>query len=97
MGAFMIIQATITDPDGFAEYAQRTPALVEKFGGRYRAMRGEFEQLEGQPDARALVISEWPSMDAARAFWHSGEYAEVRKLREGKAQVYVYLTEITSE
>ena len=97
MGAFMIIQADISDPQQFMEYAKRTPELVTKFGGRYRCMRSEVEQLEGNPDNRKIVVSEWPSMDAARQFWNSPEYAEVKKFREGAAEVDVYLVEITSE
>jgi len=97
MGAYMIIQATITDPAGFAEYAKRTPALVTEYGGRYRSMRGEREQLEGPEDSRVIVVSEWPSMDAARAFWHSDAYAELKKLREGTAEVSVNIVEITAD
>lgn len=97
MGAFMIIQARITDPEQFMEYAKRTPALIEKFGGRYRSMRGAAEQLEGAADDRKIVISEWPSMDAALSFWNSDEYAEVRKFREGAAEIDVNLVEITGD
>ena len=97
MGAFMIIQADITDPEGFKEYAIRTPALVSEYGGRYRVMRGECEQLEGAADERKIVISEWPSMDAARAFWNSEAYAELKELREGTAEVSVFLVEITAD
>lgn len=97
MGAFMFVQADITDPQQFMEYAKRTPALIKQFGGRYRCMRAEVEQLEGNPDDRKIVVSEWPSMDAARAFWNSPEYEEVKKFREGAADVDVYLVEITGD
>lgn len=97
MGALMIIQAAITDPERFMEYAQRAPALIEKYGGRYRVMRGESEQLEGPPDARKIVVSEWPSMDAAREFWNSPEYEELKRMREGAADVDVHLVEITGD
>ncbi len=97
MGALMVIQADITDPQQFVEYAKRAPALIAEFGGRYRCMRGEVEQLEGSADDRKLVISEWPSMDAARAFWHSDAYAEIKRLRDGAAEINVYLCEITGE
>lgn len=97
MGALMVIQAEITNPEQFAEYARRAPALIQQYGGRYRCMRGELEQLEGPDDARKLVVSEWPSMDAAREFWHSPAYAEIKKYREGAANISVYLCEITGE
>lgn len=97
MGAFMIIQAKLTDPEGFVEYAKRAPALIEKWGGRYRVMRGEVEQLEGETDNRKIVVSEWPSMDRAREFWNSDEYQELKKVREGTADIQVYLVEITGD
>ena len=93
----MFIQAEITDPQQFMEYAKRAPALIEKFGGRYRCMRGEVEQLEGNPDNRKIVISEWPSMEAAQSFWNSDEYAELKKVREGAAEIDVNLVEITGD
>ena len=97
MSAFMIIQADITDVDQFFEYAKRAPALIEKFGGRYRCIRGAVDQLEGEPDNRKLVVSEWPSMEAAREFWDSPEYAELRELRVGAAVINVNLVEITGD
>ena len=97
MGAFMIIQADITDPERFMEYGKHAAALVAKSGGRYRVMRAACEQLEGEADTRKIVVSEWPSMDAARAFWNSPEYAELKKLREGAGDCQVYLTEITGD
>ena len=97
MGAFMFIQADITDPQQFMEYAKRAPALIAEFGGRYRCMRGEVEQLEGNPDNRKIVVSEWPSMDAARKFWNSPEYQALKAVREGSADIDVHLVEITGD
>ena len=97
MGAFMFIQAEITDPGQFMEYAKRTPAVVEKFGGRYRVMRGECELLEGGDESKKVVVSEWPSMQAARDFWNSDEYAELKEIRKDAAIVDVYLLEITGD
>ncbi len=92
-GALMIIQATVTDPGRFVEYAKRTPALVADYGGRYIAMRSEVQVLEGAPDQRKVVISAWPSFAAARAFWDSDAYAELKALRAGAADVQVTLVE----
>ncbi len=91
MPAYMIVQATVTNPEQFTEYAERTPALVEKYGGRYLALGSDVEKLEGDWDYQSVVISEWPSMDAARAFWHSAEYEELKKVREGALDATVLL------
>lgn len=79
------------------EYAKRAPALIQEHGGRYRCMRGAVEQLEGKPDNRKVVVSEWPSMDAAREFWNSPAYQELKAVREGAAEIDVYLCEITGD
>lgn len=93
MPAYMVVQATVTKPEQFAEYAQRMPALVEKHGGRYRVLGGEVESLEGDWGYQVLVVSEWTSMDEARTFWHSDEYAELKKVREGALDVIVLLAD----
>lgn len=93
----MIIQADIRNPAKFMEYAKRAPDLIARFGGRYRSMRGEVEQLEGATDNRKIVVSEWPSMDAARTFWDSPEYAELKEVRAGAAEIDVYIVEITGD
>ena len=95
MPAYMIVTARIADRDAFINgYGRAAGALVERFGGRY-VLRGPGAQLlEGDfGDGASMVISEWPSKDAALAFWHSPEYAEARKLRDGIADCQVLLIE----
>ncbi|WP_138378879.1 DUF1330 domain-containing protein [Luteithermobacter gelatinilyticus] len=95
MPAYMIIVAELEDPDGFREYAQAAGNLIGKFGGEY-IVRGARRSvcLEGDwPDEQKIVISKWPSLEAAQAFWNSREYGEIRKLREGRARVRVRLVE----
>jgi len=91
MPAYMIVQATVNKPEQFAEYAERTPEVVGQYGGRYLVMSRDVDKLEGDWDYQSVVISEWPSMDAAREFWNSSEYAELKKVREGTVEVSVLL------
>ena len=60
-------------------------------------MRGAVEQLEGKPNNRKIVVSEWPSMEAAKQFWDSGEYQELKAVRADAADIDVYLCEITGD
>ncbi len=95
MTAYMIIIAELDDPKGFRDYAVAAANLIGKFGGEYM-IRGAKQSvlLEGDwPDAEKVVVSKWPSMEAAQEFWNSEEYAEVKKLRIGKARVKVRLIE----
>ena len=95
MPAYMIVIARIADRDAFINgYGAAAGKLVAQFGGKYVLRGPGAELLEGEfGDGASVVISEWPDKDAARAFWHSPEYAEVKKLRLGLADVQVLVIE----
>ena len=91
----MIVLAKVHDRQRFLEgYAARAAELVEAFGGRYRLRAPGAEVLEGVLEpGHSVVISEWPDMERARAFFSSPEYREVAKLREGICDAQVLLVE----
>lgn len=95
MSAYMIIAAKIRDRDAFREgYGQAAAALVQRFGGEYVVLGPGAELLEGTLEGYSSVaISRWPDKATAKAFWESDDYAEVKKLREGLADVEVILLE----
>ncbi len=90
MSAYLIIQATVHDWDKFKLYTQAVPPLIKKFGGHYIAM-GAPELIEGRSAPKSIVMSQWPSCEAAHAFWDSPEYAEAKKLREGTGEFNIML------
>ncbi len=91
MTAYLVVEAVITDREKFAAYARQVPELVDRFGGEYIVLGGEAEALEGDWGEVRLVVHRWPDMASARRFWHSPEYAEARKLREGAGEFRVML------
>jgi uncharacterized protein (DUF1330 family) len=93
MPAYLIIEAHITDPQGFAAYARATPAVVAQYGGQYLVMGGEQQWLEGDLAPTRTVISLWPDRAAALAFWQSPEYAAIKPLREGTGSFRVLLAD----
>ncbi|PCI46777.1 MAG: hypothetical protein COB49_08020 [Alphaproteobacteria bacterium] len=95
MTAYMVILAEISDPESFRHYVVRAAELVTEYGGEYVARgTGESQCLEGDwPDETRLVISKWPSMEQARAFWNSERYSEIRTARQGNSTVRVRLIE----
>ena len=92
MPAYMIVQIRFrTDPSAFAAYRDAVGPLSEKFGGRYLvAGHAPIEVLEGSHDGRSLVVFEFPSMEQLHTFWNSPDYAEVKKLRAGVADLDVW-------
>lgn len=93
MPAYMIVTARIRDREAFVSgYGAAAAALIPRFGGEYLLRSPGAELLEGDwGEGASMVISRWPDREAARRFWHSPEYAEVRKLRDGLAEVQVLL------
>ena len=82
MAAYIITQITITDPDGFKEYVQRSPASIRQYGGRHIARGARTITLEGEESATRNGIIEFESVDAALRWYHSPEYAEVKPIRD---------------
>ena len=81
MTAYIIADVTITNPEGYAAYRPLAAASVARHGGRFIARGGAVESLEGGWAPSRIVIIEFPSMDAARAFYNSTDYQEALKVR----------------
>lgn len=96
MPAYVIVSAVVPDREAFlaSGYPGAAAELIERFGGRYLLRGPGAEALEGDfGDGASIVISEWPDRDAARRFWNSPEYTEVKKLRENLCECQVLLIE----
>ena len=85
MPAYIIARVDVTDWERYQNYTKATPAVIERFGGKFIARGGQLITLEGPEETRRLVVIEFPDLDTARAFFQSEEYAEVKKLRAGAA------------
>jgi len=94
MSAYLVITAQLHHREAFlAGYARAAAALAEAFGGEFLVRAPGIDILEGEHPGGSLVISKWPDKAAALAFWHSPEYAQAKKLREGIADCQVLLIE----
>ncbi len=93
MTAYVIVDIDVKDAEGYKEYVKAAPATVAQFGGRYIVRGGANETLEGEWQAKRLVILEFPSMERARAWLNSEEYAPARALRHKYARTNMVLVE----
>jgi uncharacterized protein (DUF1330 family) len=96
MPAYLFIKTKIHDPDQYAKYVAAVGKLSAKWQSRYVVRSRPVEVLEGSPDEWGdylLLVTQWPSLEAAREFWHSEEYRRVRDLRVGAGEVHVVLAE----
>ena len=85
MAAYLVVDLTITDPEGFARYRDMVPPTIGAYGGRYIVRGGAITPLEGDWTPRRITILEFPSVEQAKAWWDSPEYAEAKALRQQTA------------
>jgi uncharacterized protein (DUF1330 family) len=83
--AYVVVQAEVTDWDRFREYLAASPGTIARYGGKYIVRGGEKVVLEGNDAGKRLVIIEFPSLEKAKAWYHSQEYQQIRTLRKGAA------------
>jgi uncharacterized protein (DUF1330 family) len=92
MSAYWIAHVTVTDAEAYKGYQALAPVAFAAFGARFLARGGAHEVLEGPVLDRHVVI-EFPSLEAARACYHSSEYQAARARRAGAATAHVVLVQ----
>lgn len=73
----------VTDHEALDEYASQTLPTIEAHGGRYRVIGGPVEVKEGVSMVHFPVLIEFPTLDAANAWYESPEYGRLRSIRHG--------------
>lgn len=85
MPAYVVAAVSVTDPEGMAAYGARVSAVTEAHGGRYLFVGPGAEKLEGDPTVDGMAIIEFPDQEAARRWYDSPEYTELREVRKGNS------------
>ena len=81
MTAYVIVDIEVNDASGYAAYKDLAQVTIPLYGGKYIARGGKTESFEGDWQPNRLVILEFPSLDQAKAWIDSPEYAPARALR----------------
>ncbi len=93
MAGYVIVGDNITDPETFAEFRDRVGATVEAHGGKYLVRGGASEAMDGDWNPNRIVVIEFESADAARAWLTSPEYTEIKAIRQKSASASVVIVE----
>ena len=82
MKYYAVVEIEITDRSWVQEYVKNVTRMVEQHGGRYLARTAKVERIEGERKlSPVFLIIEWPSKEAAEAFYESEEYRPYRESR----------------
>ena len=82
MPAYVIADITVINSERYKDYAQKTPATIEKFGGRFVVRGGEIKVIAGDWNPQRLVIIEFPNMATLKKRYQSKEYQKISRIRE---------------
>jgi len=93
MVAYFINDMEVTDPQLLEEYKKLSPPTVAQYGGRFLARGGRCETLEGSWSPKRLVIIEFPSLEQAKAWANSPEYAAAKRLRQRASRSNIVIVE----
>jgi uncharacterized protein (DUF1330 family) len=93
MAAYVIVQVDVKDPVRYEDYKAMVPPSLAKFGGRFVVRGGQTHTMEGTWSPRRLVVVEFPSVEQAKAWWASPEYAEAKALRQATSESQLLIVE----
>ncbi|HEX8151021.1 MAG TPA: DUF1330 domain-containing protein [Pyrinomonadaceae bacterium] len=86
MAAYVVVEVEVRDKEMYENYKRMVPPTLAAYGGRFVVRGGEVETLEGDWSPGRVVIVEFPSVERAKAWWGSEEYAEAKALRQATAR-----------
>jgi uncharacterized protein (DUF1330 family) len=93
MSALIIVDIEVTDPVQYEDYKRLASAAIAAHGGRYLVRGGASEVLDGDWTPRRLVVLQFDSVEQAKAWRGSPEYAEAKKVRERCARANMVVVE----
>jgi uncharacterized protein (DUF1330 family) len=93
MAAYVLANVDVTDAAGFAQYREKVPATIAKYGGRYLARGGTTVVAEGSMTPKRVVLLEFPNLEAARAWFESPDYEPLARMRQRTATTDIWMIE----
>jgi uncharacterized protein (DUF1330 family) len=83
MSAYLIVDVMrVRDEDIYGRYKKQVSPGMVAAGGRYLARGGAIDVLEGDWRPNRLILVRFESAPAARAWWASTEYADLKRARQ---------------
>ncbi|MFT2010840.1 DUF1330 domain-containing protein [Pontibacter sp. 13R65] len=93
MSAFVIVEIEIIDPIAYEEYKLYTPGSIAAYDGKFVVRGGSMESLEGDWNPQRIVVLEFPTVERAKEWWNSPEYAKAKGIRQRAAHTKMLVVE----
>ena len=69
------------------------PGTLAKHGGKYLIRGGNSTQMEGTEQGTRKVVIEFPSREAAEAWYHSPEYQAILPHRKANSEGHIAIVD----
>jgi uncharacterized protein (DUF1330 family) len=86
--AYLIVDMAISDMEQYKQYMAVAPAAVKAAGGEYLVRGGAMEVVEGNWQPARIAVLQFPSVEAAKAFYDGEMYKAARAKRQGATQFF---------
>jgi uncharacterized protein (DUF1330 family) len=93
MSAYIVAVIDEHDSKVFEQYRQAALPVVTRYGGRSLLQGTQYITLEGEWAPGRVVVIEFPTSEAAQAFYNSPVYTESRRLRYQSSKTDMLLFE----
>jgi len=93
MSAFLICDVEVKDRERLLEYLSLSDHTLAPYGGKFHAQAGKVESIEGTWNPKDIVIAEFPTMEKAKEWYASEEYAIALKVKPHALERNMILTE----
>ena len=93
MPAYIVVDVEVQDASRYEDYKRMVPPSLTPYGGRFLVRGGKVETLEGDWAPKRFVMAEFPSLEKAKAWWNSTEYAPAKALRQATAKTQMIVVE----
>jgi uncharacterized protein (DUF1330 family) len=72
---------TVKDRERLGEYLRLSQHTLEPYGGVFHVQAGAVEVIEGDWDPSVVVVVEFPSMEKAKQWYESADYAPALQVK----------------
>jgi uncharacterized protein (DUF1330 family) len=76
MAGMWVVHVDVKDDDRYAEYIKGSSQVVAAYGGEFVARGGRYEQKEGMPYARNVLVR-FPTYEKAVEAYESDDYQAI--------------------
>ena len=93
MPAYVIAMMSVSDPDTYRKYTDRTPPTVKRYGGKFLTRGDPISTFEGETYEDRMVILEFPTKADVEAWYADPEYQEAMQFRHASSTMHRLLVQ----